>query len=176
MPKQKSAPLSVGAEVQATVLAEVSEERLRLTRQRADHNKLVAKTMGEIEERLQPFSTAVIEANAELARVDRYRGKVAERDYAKMRSPVVKRQKEAEAALREQRRIVEPEVQEANAEGRRIADRLQQLAMEWQVHERVARAAGIDVDAYWVPGKPLPPLEGAAGEKPDEGSGDEEEE
>lgn len=151
----KKKETQVEASVIREVLGEIARERREVHDDLRYAQEALQDLVASINRDNQAIVTALNEAEADLQAHKRYEGKVSQQDYDSRRRVLERARDDAradhEAASKDAQKRVSPKQERLRA----LNERAQRLLHEWQSQERLARAAGVDLRAYWTPENPV---------------------
>ncbi len=155
MPKTET-PKSVDASVVEDVLAEISRDRRAA---HADLDRVVREMqnhLAAVNEANQAVVIADIEAEADVKAHQRFEKRMKRPDFDARKRVLDRVRADAQAKLRAARQKVETDVAPYQHRLQAAQQKVKELAQEWAAHQRIAKAAGVDVAAYWTPESGVP--------------------
>lgn len=138
------------------VLHEISQER-RIAHE--DVRAAIAALRDAMEElNLDPSNVQAAEAatvaDADLRAHHRFKGHMPQQAYDQRKLILERAHHDAQAAIRARRKAAEAALAPLQERLQSAQARVAELNQEWGAHQRIARAAGIDLAKYWTPENP----------------------
>ena len=148
-------PKVLDASVVEQVLSEIAQER------KDAHDALVKaeKAMTDQIDAINEDSRAIIvdlnDALANLKAHQRFKGRLPQQTFDAMSREFEKARDSAQAAHTKASKDAQERIAPFQAVIKAHADKCRELAVEWNGHVRIAKAAGVDLTAFWTPEAPL---------------------
>ncbi len=110
---------------------------------------------------LAPLGQAFADASAAMAAHVRYEALLPRQDWDAMKRTLQAGLDEATTSRDDAIEAAERRLAAPRRKAKTLLDRCRLLAEEWGRHERIAKASGVDLNAYWTPerGEPTPLLQ-----------------